>query len=137
MRRITITRIGQAATQQTGSIIELSQKIRDIGFAFQFVSQAYGSLRGSMAEAVSLYRDQSVAVILLQQVMSNMMGARAEEVQGILAVAEAQKKLGVIGADVQLAGAQEMATYLFKADSLWRLSQALQMVLNDVNYAAE
>jgi hypothetical protein len=124
----TITGIGQAATRQTGSIIELSQKIRDIGLAFQFVSQAYGSLRGSMAEAVSLYRDQSVAVTRLQQVMSNMMGARAEEVQGILAVAEAQQKLGVIGADVQLAGAQEMATYLSKADSLRKVIP----VMNDM-----
>ncbi|MCD8081870.1 MAG: hypothetical protein LUF04_16185 [Bacteroides sp.] len=64
----------------------------------------------------------------LAAVMKNTMGARRAEVNDILALASAQQKLGVIGDEVQLAGAQELATYLSKKESL----EKLMPVMNDM-----
>jgi hypothetical protein len=42
--------------------------------------------------------------------MRNTMGAREEDIQSIKDLCSEQQKLGVIGDEVQLAGAQKLAT---------------------------
>lgn len=64
----------------------------------------------------------------LAAVMKNTMSAGRAEVDSILALANAQGKLGVIGDEIQLAGAQELATYLTKKQSL----EKLMPVMNDM-----
>lgn len=81
-----------------------------------------------MREYTEANRAQQEAEAKLAQVMRNTMGARADEIQGIKDLASAQQKLGVIGDEVQLAGAQELGTYLSKADSL----KKLMPVMNDM-----
>ena len=60
--------------------------------------------------------------------MRNTMGARDEDIQSIKDLCAAQQQLGVIGDEVQLAGAQELATYLEKKSSLEKLIP----VMNDM-----
>ncbi|MBD5163399.1 MAG: hypothetical protein HDT09_01700, partial [Bacteroidales bacterium] len=60
--------------------------------------------------------------------MRNTMGARGDEIQSIKDLCTAQQELGVIGDEVQLAGAQEMATYLKQKQSL----ETLIPVMNDM-----
>ena len=74
------------------------------------------------------YAAHSVADARLAQAMSNTMGASDEEVQSIKALCSAQQQLGVIGEDVQVAAAQELATYLEYSDSL----KAIIPIMNDM-----
>lgn len=79
-------------------------------------------------EAAEAYDGQVENEVRLAQAMRNTMGARNDEIQSILDLAEAQQKLGVIDGDAQLAGAQELATYLELSSSL----EALIPVMNDM-----
>jgi hypothetical protein len=74
------------------------------------------------------YNAQIEAETKLAKVMRNTMGAAQAQVDSIKALASAQQKLGVIGDEVQLAGAQELATYLSKTESL----KTLIPVMNDM-----
>lgn len=82
-----------------------------------------------IGQSKQAYLDESVEIAKLQQIMRNTMGAREGEVQGILDLASAQQKLGVIGDETQIAGAQELATYLEKSESLKKLMPAMNDML--------
>jgi hypothetical protein len=75
------------------------------------------------------YMEESVEVEKLSTVMRNTMGARREEVDAILDLTSAQQKLGVIGDEVQMSGAQELATYLQYPDSLKKILPAMNDML--------
>lgn len=60
--------------------------------------------------------------------MRNTMDAREEDIQSIKDLCSAQQELGIIGDEVQLAGAQELATYLSQKESL----EQLIPVMNDI-----
>lgn len=79
-------------------------------------------------ECVETYKVQAEAESKLAQVMRNTMGARNSEIDSIKRLASEQQKLGVIGDEVQLAGAQELGTYLTKAKNL----RTLLPVMNDM-----
>lgn len=111
-----VNRMKQANT----SALSLTSAFRGLVAA----AGAYALLRNSERA----YKEEQVAITRLQAVMRNTMQASNEQVQSILEVASAQQKLGVIGDEVQLAGAQELATYLQKADSL----KTLLPVMNDM-----
>ena len=74
------------------------------------------------------YMEESVEVAKLTRIMQNTMGARQDEVDSIMALASAQQKLGVVGDETQMAGAQELATYLERSSSLKKLLP----VMNDM-----
>ncbi len=60
--------------------------------------------------------------------MRNTMGASDGEIQSIKDLCSAQQQLGIIGDEVQLAGAQELATYLELSSSL----KTIIPVMNDM-----
>jgi hypothetical protein len=66
----------------------------------------YG-LTGYLRESTKLYEAQAVAEQKLAAVMRNTMDAAQDEVNEILKLTSAQQKIGVIGDEVQLSGAQE------------------------------
>jgi len=61
--------------------------------------------------------------------MQNTMKARREDIDSIIALTAAQEKLGVIGSDIQLAGAQELGTYLSRRESLEKLIPVMNNML--------
>lgn len=65
----------------------------------------------------------------LSQAMRNTMGASNKQIESIKALTSAQQQLGVIGDEIQLAGAQELSTYLTKTDSLKKLLPAMNDML--------
>ncbi len=79
-------------------------------------------------DAKAAYAEAAEADAKLAQVMRNTMGASNDEIASIRALASAQQALGVVGDDVQLAGAQELATYLELSSSL----ETLIPVMNDM-----
>lgn len=119
-------------TEDLGEVAERTKsKLAGIGRAMVGFNQAMevvGKLNDKMKEFVDANRAQQEAETKLGQVMRNTMGASREEFESIKELASAQQKLGVIGDEVQLAGAQELGTYLSKADSL----KKLMPVMNDM-----
>lgn len=95
-----------------------------IGGKLMVFNQAFeliGKVVSKSREFVEANNAQQEAEAKLGQVMRNTMGATVEQIDSIKALASEQQKLGVIGDEVQLAGAQELGTYLEKTDSLKKL----------------
>lgn len=78
--------------------------------------------------AKEAYDTQIEAEAKLAQVMRNTIGASNEEIKAIKNLTAAQQALGVIGDEVQLAGAQELATYVTMTSTL----ETLIPVMNDM-----
>ena len=104
------------------------QKVNNVNEAFQNVTQGLQELTGTLLGLTDAYATQQVNETRLANNMRNTMAARDEDIQSIKDLCAAQQELGVIGDEVQLAGAQELATYLEKKSSL----EALIPVMNDM-----
>ncbi len=119
-------------TDELGNAAERAKsKLAGIGRGIVMFNQALEVARKAadkMREFTEANRAQQEAEAKLAQVMRNTMGASNDEIASIKELASAQQKLGVIGDEVQLAGAQELGTYLSKADSL----KKLMPVMNDM-----
>lgn len=123
--------LGKAIDEVTGKSDSLNTSIVRLGSASQIAeaaSSAFGQLHDVFKGLVDTSNAQTVAETRLGQAMSNTMGASAAEVQSIKDLCSAQQQLGVIGDEVQLAAAQELATYLEYSDSL----KAIIPVMNDM-----
>lgn len=118
----------------TQSVVEakkLDDKLVNFGalsIGLDAVSSAFEKLQGFTSEFTSAYDTQMEAERQLETVMRNTMNARDEDIQSIKDFCSAQQKIGIVGDEVQLAGAQEMATYLEYKGSL----KTLIPVMNDM-----
>ena len=80
---------------------------------------------------------QQEAEAKLAQVMRNTMSASDAEIQSIKDLTAAQQQLGIIGDEVQLAGSQELGTYLEKTESLKKLIPVMNdMIAQQYGYSA-
>lgn len=110
------------------------------------IKSAVGKLGGVIAAAFSvkaitdfskeckeLYQVQADGEIKLETIMKQRMNATDETVQSIKDYASVLQEGGVIGDEVQLAGAQQVATFLEQADSLKTLMPAMNNLLAQQN----
>lgn len=119
--------LSTSATKAGGALSaigKLGGKLIVFNQAFELIKKVSVAAR----EFVDANKAQQEAEAKLAQVMKNTMGATAEQIDSIKELASAQQKLGVIGDEVQLAGAQELGTYLEKTESL----KKLMPVMNDM-----
>lgn len=107
-----------------GEMVSLASKTQ----LLESATNAFSQLQNILAGFSSAYAAQESAETRLAQAMRNTMGATDEEIQAIKDLTAAQQKLGVVGDEVQLAAAQELATYLEFSDSL----KTIIPVLNDM-----
>lgn len=103
---------------------ELGSKVK------QYVSSYFGMKGVRMgvrfvADTISLQNTQNEAETKLGTIMQQRMGASPAEIQSIKTLATAQQGLGVIGDEVQLTGAQQLATFLNTSDALGILVPAM------------
>ena len=96
--------------------------------ASESLNSVISSLRNTCADLVSEFNDDQVGLAKLTQAMRNTMGASDDMVASVEGLIDAQERLGVIEKDAQLAGAQELATYLELGNSL----KTLIPVMNDM-----
>ena len=126
-----LVNLGEATDRITSKIGQLQSKFMSFGSfnlglaGFINVVEKLGSKFNELTAANAV---QQEAEAKLGQVMRNTMDASADQIQSIKDLAAAQQQLGVIGDEVQLAGAQELGTYLEKTESLKRLMP----VMNDM-----
>lgn len=103
------------------------------------IKQIISESMEAVNDFVALTNTQIEAEIKLQTVMRQRMAASNEEVQSIKNLASEQQKLGVIGDEVQLAGAQQAATFLNSEEALKTLIPAMNNLAvqqNGVNVSA-
>lgn len=93
-----------------------------------------------VADAISLQNVKSEAETKLQTIMQRRMGASPEEIQSVKDMAAAQQRLGVIGDETQLGGAQQLSTFLNSTQALNTLIPAMNNLAvqqNGVNATTE
>lgn len=96
--------------------------------AADMFQQTLGSLQTALGDLASGFVEDQTNLAKLGQAMRNTMGATREQIDSIDALCEAQERSGVTSKGAQLAGAQELATYLELSSSL----ETLIPVLNDM-----
>lgn len=111
------------ANQRT--IVDWAQASQAADMLGQSISELYGWSK----DVTQAYQVQLVAETQLVTVMRQRMKATDEEVQSIKELCSAQQALGVIGDEVQLSGAQQMATFLNEKKSLDTLIPAMNNLL--------
>lgn len=111
----------------------------------QFVG-AYAGIQGVrmavsfISDTVSLQNVQNEAETKLGAIMQQRMGAGPAEIQSVKALTAAQQGLGVVGDEVQLSGAQQLATFLSSTDALNTLIPAMNNLAvqqNGVNVSTQ
>ncbi len=122
--RDALGQVKEEADRLNSGLINSNQ----IAQAFEQMGAAVQALQSVMHDLTDAYAVQSAAEARLEQVMRNTMDASAAEIQSIKDLTAAQQQLGIVGDEVQLSGAQELATYLGKKESL----EALIPVMNDM-----
>lgn len=96
---------------------------------FDGLASAVQQLTAMCADLAAAYDAQIMAEEKLATIMEQRMAATAEDIQGIKDLCAAQQQLGVIGDEVQLAGAQQVATFLQSKESLATLIPAMNNLL--------
>lgn len=103
-------------------------RFTQVGASFQNVITGLQQIAGGIQKYTAAFAVQQEAETKLANNMRNTMAARGEDIQSIKDLCSAQQQLGVIGDEVQLAGAQQLATFLSQKASL----EALIHVMNDM-----
>ena len=120
-----ITSTLSEAQQLKGNVINFAALATGIDAA----QRSFSQLQSGMKDLTDAYAVQEVAETKLATVMQQRMGATDAEIQSIKELASAQQEIGVIGDEVQLSGAQQIATFLNEKASLETLIPAMNNLL--------
>ena len=133
-----------ANAEEMGRVIrsvqnEAERLKRDV-LTWSEAAQAVGVLQNAISELQGVFKDlteayqvQLVAETQLETIMRQRMNSTDEEIQHIKNLCSAQQELGVIGDEVQLSGAQQMATFLKQKESLDVLIPAMNNLIAQQN----
>lgn len=97
--------------------------------SLEAITNSFEQLRAGLQDLADAYAEGEVAAAKLSTIMQQRMGATQAEIQSIMDLCAAQQKLGVIDDDTQVAGAQQVATFLREAESLEVLIPAMNNLL--------
>ncbi|MDE5976678.1 MAG: hypothetical protein K2G69_09030, partial [Muribaculaceae bacterium] len=123
-----LRRVLRATAEETERVQRNFLNFAAVCTSIDSVSNTISSLKSVVDDLAGAYDVQIEAETRLEQVMRNTMDATDEQIQSIKDFCSAQQQIGVVGDEVQLAGAQELATYLELSGSLKRLIP----VMNDM-----
>lgn len=101
----------------------------NLALSTQALTSSLQSLTGLMKEYSDANRAQVEVETKLATVMKQRMNASDAEIQSIKDLASAQQALGVVGDEVQLAGIQQVATFLSQKSSIETLVPAMNNLL--------
>lgn len=90
---------------------------------------AIRAIKSFADESTADYKDQMEVETKLATVMRQRMNASNEDIKSILNLATAQQKLGIISDETQIAGAQQLSTFLEQKKSLDLLVPAMNNLL--------
>lgn len=104
-------------------------KWAEVSQAFDVLHNTINELQNVVTDLTNAYHVQIVAETQLNTIMRQRMNATDQEVQSIKDLCSAQQELGVVGDEVQLSGAQQMATFLQNKQSLDVLIPAMNNLI--------
>lgn len=104
-------------------------KWAEVSQAFDVLHNTINELQNVVTDLTNAYQVQIVAETQLNTIMRQRMNATDQEVQSIKDLCSAQQELGVVGDEVQLSGAQQMATFLQNKQSLDVLIPAMNNLI--------
>jgi chromosome segregation ATPase len=96
------------------------------------VAAAFAAIRkliNTAKEYIDLAREQILQEQKLSTILKERTNATDEQVQSIIELTQAQQALGVVGDEVQIAGAQQFSTFVKNTDSVKQLIPALNNLL--------
>lgn len=120
-----ITATLSEAKQLKGNVINFAALATGIDAA----QRSFGQLQSLMGDLAQSYQQQEIVETQLTTVMRQRMNATDAEIDSIKQLASEQQKLGVVGDEVQLAGAQQVATFLKEKSSIDTLLPAINNLL--------
>lgn len=134
--RIDETGFNKGVKNMSSGIDNLKSSLNKLAAAVG-VAFSIGALLRFKKETEELYAIQLKNEVKLETVMRKRMGATQEQIQAIKDLASAEQALGIIGDEVQLAGAQQLATFLNQTESLKVLIPAMDhLVAQQYDYNA-
>lgn len=111
--------------------------IADIKAGIDMVTGAVRTAISTVKNLTSAYQTQIEVESKLGATMRNSTGATDEQIQSVKDLASSLQGLGVVGDEVQLAGAQELATYVESAESIKTMLPVLDdMIAQQYGYNA-
>lgn len=123
--------IGRQQAMATGKAFQAAgAKIRTAGRGITTSFSVYGMM-GIYAgkKLIDMSEKQAQAEEKLQEIYKSRMGVGKKAVKSTLELASAQQKAGVVGDEVQIAGAQQLATYAKYPGSVNKMLPALNNLL--------
>ena len=121
----SITEVQEAHEGLNQQMININQLKQSWDNLYQGCQQ----VAGIVGELTAAYNTQEQAEVKLDTIMRQRMGATDGMVESVKQLCSEQQQLGVIGDEVQLSGAQQMATFLNEKQSLDQLIPAMNNLL--------
>lgn len=124
--------LGDAINQVSGNTEHMNGRLLDINQATMAIQNVFSGFSEASEEVKKLteaFTFQEMAEVKLETVMKQRMNATEADIQSIEKLASAQQQLGVIGDEVQLSGAQQLATFLNQRQSLEVLLPAMNNLI--------
>ena len=126
-----------ASMKTLGSAAASAGNLMKKAFGALGIAVSITAIVAAAKDAAEAFNESAEAEAKLAQVMKNTMNASSAEIQSIKDLCSAQQALGVIEDDVQIAGAQELATYLEQSSTLKKLIPVMNdMVAQQYGYSA-
>lgn len=111
--------------------------INQMGQAFQGLMSGLSAISSAMSTYTQAFAIQEQNEQRLATVMRERMNASARDIEQMKEMAAAQQRIGIISDEVQLAGMQQVATFLKEKDSLAVLLPAMNnLIAQQRGYAA-
>ena len=124
-----LSQVQEEAEKAKQSVITWAQAAQ----AVDALQNSIAQLQGVLCDLTQAYQVQLVAETQLDTIMRQRMGSTDAEIQSVKQLCAAQQELGVIGDEVQLSGAQQMATFLKQKQSLEVLIPAMNNLVAQQN----
>ena len=127
-------------TQELGKEVEIlnekTQSVQNTFAKFASISLGIDSILNIVNKATSAVsglteanKSQQLAEARLATIMRERMSATDKEIKSILKLTSAQQELGVVGDEVQIAGAQQLASFLTQKSSIETLLPAMNNLI--------
>ncbi len=123
-----IKNISNSATSLSSGFKKIGSVAKNIGAAFG-VAFSVKAIKNFTTECQKLYEVQFTAEKKLEVVMRQRMQSRKEDIESIKKYASVLQNLGVVGDEVQLTGAAQLATFLKQKETLKTLIPAMNNLL--------
>lgn len=120
--------VGEGRSGSGGGGLSLGGLIKG-NIATSGILKTVAAVRNLAEESKQAYIIQEMAEQKLSVIMRQRMGATNDQIEAVKQLASQQQGIGVIGDEVQLAGGQQLGTFLNKTESLKTLLPAMNNLL--------